>query len=220
MASQHLWTARREAWLCRKREDQLLNDANLDRRHRSHAITAVLSAVAFLEAFINAVWQDAADSEPSKHYTSGIPDDALATMRELWNGKDQAERMLSLLSTFQVALVCAGHERINPGAEPFQSVDVLVDLRDFLVHYKPQWHWADEYPKFLGRLKDKITQQRENRQPIGHPWFPNKALGAGCADWACETSITFARTWHQSMGLTHHFDDTYITSLPSVEIDD
>jgi hypothetical protein len=51
MASQHLWTARREAWLCRKREDQLLNDGNLDRRHRSHAIAAVFSAVAFLEAF-------------------------------------------------------------------------------------------------------------------------------------------------------------------------
>ena len=62
MASQHLWTARREAWLCRKREDELLNDRNLDRRHRSHAITAVLSAVAFLEAFVNAVWQDAAES--------------------------------------------------------------------------------------------------------------------------------------------------------------
>jgi hypothetical protein len=222
MATQHLWTARRETWLCRKREDQLLNDGNFDARHRSHAITAVLSAVAFLEAFINAVWQDAADSEPGEqtHYTDGIPDDAMATMRELWNGKDKAERMLSLLSKYQVALVCAGHDRIDEGAEPFQSADVLVDLRDELVHFKPRWYWSDEDDaRFVRSLKEKITQ-RENRQPIGQPWFPNKALGAGCADWACESSIAFAKTWHQRMALTHDFDDTYLTSLPPVEIEE
>ena len=229
ITSQHLWTARREAWLCRNREDQLLNDGNVDQRHRSHAITAVLSAVAFLEAFINAIWQDAADSEPGKHthYTDGIPDDAMATMRELWNGKDQAERMMSLLSKFQVALVCAGHERIDEGAEPFQSADVLVDLRDELVHFKPRWHSNEDDTKFEKRfkrfekgLKSKITPQRENRQPIGLPWFPNKALGAGCADWACESSIAFARTWHQRTGLTHDFDNTYLRSSPPVQIDD
>jgi hypothetical protein len=203
-------------------EEQLLNDGDLDRRHRSHAITAVLSAVAFLEAFINAIWQDAADSEPGKHihYTDGISDDAMATMRELWTGKEDAERMLSLLGKYQIALVCAGHQRMDPGDEPFQSGDVLLKLRNVLVHFKPQWHWTDDDLKFVRRLKDKITRERENRQPIGQPWFPNKALGAGCADWACESSIAFAKAWHQSMGLTHDFDATHLTSLPPVETDD
>jgi hypothetical protein len=69
MAPQHLWTARREAWLCRRREDELVSTSyvNADYRHRSHATTAVLSAVAFLEAFVNAVWQDTADNEPGGH---------------------------------------------------------------------------------------------------------------------------------------------------------
>ena len=108
----------------------------------------------------------------------GIPDDALATMRELWNGKDQAERMLSLLSKFQVALVCAGHERIHQGAEPFQSADVLIDLRDALVHFKPQWHWTDEDDEIVPGLKCKITQERENRQPMpGSPGFRTKPSG-------------------------------------------
>ncbi len=33
--------------------------------------------------------------EPGQHtaYTEGIPDAAIATMRELWNGKEKAERM-------------------------------------------------------------------------------------------------------------------------------
>ncbi|BCQ06864.1 hypothetical protein JMUB5695_00277 [Mycobacterium heckeshornense] len=202
MANQDLWTARREAWLCRKREDTLLNQQNIDRAHRSHATTAVLSAVAFLEALVNTVWQDAADSEAGKHtpYTDGIPGAAIATMRELWNGKDNAKRMMSLLSKFQVALVCAGQEPMDKGAEPYQSVDVLIDLRNELVHFKPQWHGdGEEEAKFVARLRAKIIQARENRQPIGQPWYPNKVLGAGCADWACSSVIAFARDWHGRM---------------------
>jgi hypothetical protein len=224
MASQHLWTARREAWLCRRREELLVKnaDGDLDRRHRSHATTAVLSAVAFLEAFINATWQDAADNKPGDHtaYTTGISDDGVATMRELWTGREQAERMLSVMSKFQVALVCTGHERMDVSAEPFQSTDLLVDFRNVLVHFKPQWHWSDEELKFVRRLQSVIRPESENGQPIGQPWFPNKALGAGCADWACKTSIDFARAWHQLIGLASDFDELYLTSLPPVEVED
>jgi hypothetical protein len=39
-------------------------------------------------------------------------------MRELWTGKEDAERMLSLLGKYQIALVCAGHQRMDPGDEP------------------------------------------------------------------------------------------------------
>jgi hypothetical protein len=226
MSAQHLWTARREAWLCRKREHQLLNDAELDRRHRSHAVTAVLSAVAFLELFINAVWEDAGDRKrkPGHHtyYTEGIPDDAMETMRELWIGKDEAERMLSVVSKFQVASVCAGHAPMDRGAEPFDIADVLVRFRNLLVHFKPSWNWLDEddTKKFRQRLKSKITPALENRQPLPQQsWLADRALGAGCADWACESSIAFARTWHQRMGLTYDFDFIYLTSLPPVEID-
>jgi hypothetical protein len=218
MANQHLWNARREAWLCGQREEMLVNRnvRNIDRTHRSHAITAVLSAVAFLEAIVNEVWQDAADSEPGEltPYTQGIPDTAIATMRELWNGKQDSERMLSLLSKFQVALVCAGHDRMDKGTEPYQSAAVLVDLRNALVHFKPRW-WHDDgrdEAKFIRSLRDKLAG-RENRQSIGEPWFPNKVLGAGCADWASNSVIAFARDWHGRMGLAFDFDQRYL--LPS-----
>ncbi|KAA8963989.1 hypothetical protein [Mycobacterium sp.] len=140
MASQHLWNARREAWLCRNREETLLDEQNVDRPHRSHAMAAIWSAVAFLEALVNEVGQDAAEvgRGQSKEYIEGIPDVAIATMRELWTGKEKAERMLSSISKFQVALVCAGHQRMERGAEPYQSVDILINLRNDLVHFKPQ----------------------------------------------------------------------------------
>ena len=68
------------------------------------------------------------------------------------------------------------------GAEPYQSADVLIDLRNALVHFKPQW-WHDDgrgEAKFVAGVRGKLAGY-ENRQPIGEPWFPNKVLGAGCA---------------------------------------
>jgi hypothetical protein len=218
LASQHLWTARREAWLCRTREKQLVADSNgnLDRKHRSYATTAALSSVAFLEGVVNASWQDAFD-EKSTVYTDGIPESALATMRELWRGTEQYE-WKALLEKSQAALELAGSERM-PNRDPYQSVKVLIRLRNALVHFKPETRRPDTDADLEQRLKTKITKRRENQAPIGHPWFPNKALGAGTAQWACDSCIEFARQWHQSMGLTYDFDDLYLNSTGAFEVE-
>jgi hypothetical protein len=229
LTNQQLWTARREAWLCAKREAALITagNNNIDRLHRSHVIMAIFSAVAFLEAFVNAIWQDASEKAHGEHtpYTEGIPDTAMATMRELWNGKDGAERMMSVQSKFQLALVCAGHDRMDEGAEPFQSVDLLIGLRNALVHFKP--HAQGDTPeevalrlrKLMRGLKGKITPARENQQTLSD-WYPNKVLGAGCAAWACESVIAFAREWHTRMGLGHNFDERYLLPSEPFEVED
>ncbi|AYE95710.1 hypothetical protein C0J29_13755 [Mycobacterium paragordonae] len=217
LSGQHLWNARREAWLCRKREDLLLAEPNADLRLRSHAMASVLSAVAFLEAVANEVWQDAADRQPG--HIEGIPDTAVSTMRELWNGKDRAERMLSVLSKFQVALVCAGQAPMDRGSEPYQSANVLIGLRNALVHFTPRW-WHDDgrdEAAFVAKLRDKLVG-RENRQPIAEPWYPNKVLAAGCADWACDSVIAFAREWHARIGLTSDFDQRYLMPSEPFEV--
>ncbi|OBK74853.1 hypothetical protein [Mycobacterium sp. 1274761.0] len=228
LTNQQLWTARREAWLCGKREDTLVaaGNNNVDRLHRSHAIMAIFSAVAFLEAFVNAIWQDASEKAPGQHssYTEGIPDAGMATMRELWNGKDGAERMMSVLSKFQLALVCAGHDRMEDNAEPFQSVDILVDLRNTLVHFKPHTQGDPEevgrrLRKLVAGLESKITPERQNRQNVSG-WYPNKVLGAGCAAWACDSAIAFARDWHARMGLNHDFEERYLLPSEPFQVDD
>src|ERR1700736_3786417 len=109
-ASQHLWTAQREAWLCCKCEDDLVAKGigRLDRKHRSHTTTAVLSAVAFLEGVVNSSWQDAADNK-STAFTKGIPNQAITEMRASWGGTRRYERK-PLLDRFKRALKLAGRQ--------------------------------------------------------------------------------------------------------------
>lgn len=209
LASQHLWTARREALLCHEREIEVLarEEHQLDRRHWSHATTAVLSAVAFLEAMVNAVWQDAADQHINR--LDGIPENAITAMGQLWTGKEKAERMMTLLGKFQLALVLAGRDRMPDGAEPFQSARVLIELRNALVHFKPEWHASDTDVKLVQTLKSKITEDLQFPRAI-QPWFPNKVLGAGTARWACDSVIAFAKDWHERMGIANDFNALYI----------
>ena len=62
LALQHLWSALHNARLCRDLEAQLVGNVPFHIQHRASAINAVLSAVAFVEALVNEVFQDATDA--------------------------------------------------------------------------------------------------------------------------------------------------------------
>jgi hypothetical protein len=82
----------------------------IDRAVGSFALAAILDSVAFLEALVNSVWQDAADVEPESTTPNtrldGLSDANIARMRGLWN-TDRVERSLTVLEKYQVALTCA-----------------------------------------------------------------------------------------------------------------
>ncbi|SPM33098.1 hypothetical protein MRAB57_901, partial [Mycobacterium rhizamassiliense] len=186
---------------------------DFDRRHRSHVTNAVLSATAFLEGVVNSTWQDAYDSKESPH-TNGIPGEALAEIAASWEGNENYSKK-PLLTRFKQALKLANRDPM-PGDVTHESIKTLVEIRDYVVHCRPRSRQVNVDDDLQRRLKPKI---KENKLPIGSPWFPNKALGAGAAEWACKSSIDFARTWHQLIGLTHPFDDLYITSTGPFEVE-
>lgn len=181
---QHLWTARRAAWLCSQREQHLINEGhtNVDREHRAQAVTAVFTAFAFVESFVN----DVIDRQ----------------QLQVGNRTNPIQRC-------QDALAASSLNKLDLGRDPGQSFDVVGRLRNALTHYTPEWE-HDFINSALSRELTKRLRGRENRQPIAEPWFPNRALGAGCASWAIDTSVGFAKQWHTAMGLTSDFDSMYI----------
>jgi hypothetical protein len=205
-ASEHLWNARHLARLCQEREDELVaqNAYEPDMEQRSLCVSSVLASVAFLEALVNEVWQDAADTlaDEDNRRLAGLSRSEVARLRELWKSEG-VERNLSILDKYSVALVAADKPALDKGREPFGSVLVAVRLRNALVHFKPELQWHDEEHKLEQALRGKFP---ENPLPIaGRPWYPHKALGAGCAQWAWEKCRDFANEWWQQMGLQRDF---------------
>ena len=77
-----------------------------------------------------------------------------------------------------------GKRRYNETRLPFKSAQLVFDLRNHFVHFKPETQDIDAEHDFEKALKRaKVV---ENQQQIGAPWFPNEALGAGLAQWVCD----------------------------------
>jgi hypothetical protein len=210
-ATEHLWNARHLARLCQEREKVLVaQNADLpDMEQRSLAVSSVLASVAFLEALVNEVWQDAADTpaDEANQRLAGLSAAAVARLRELWES-ERVEHSLSILDKYRVALVCADKPPLDTGRDPYASVGIAIRLRNALVHFKPQLQWHDEEHELEKRLKGKFN---ENPLPLGHPWYPNKALGAGLAEWAWRSCRDFANEWWRQIGL----ERDYLTDFES-----
>lgn len=204
-ASEHLWNAQHLARMCQEREKVLVDQhAYLpDIEQRSLAVSSVMASVAFLEALVNEVWQDASDTPPgeSNARLAGLSQGAVARLRALWQ-TEKIERSLILLDKYDVALAWAEKPSLDKGRDPYQSVQIAIRLRNALVHFKPELQWHDEEHDLEAKLKSRI---RENPLPVGDPWYPNKALGTGCAEWAWQKCREFADEWWRLMGLERDY---------------
>jgi hypothetical protein len=214
LTMQHLWNARHAARLCAEREPQLEpDDANSE--HRWLAITAVSFAGAFLEALVNEVIVDVVDGGAggSSGRVEGIPTDTntvAAFRRIIWDSRRRRERRVGTLVKYQEALDAvprAKAKRYSDKHDPYKSAKLLIDVRNHFIHFKPETQdIATEHDLEKRLKKAKVV---ENQQQIGWPWFLNKALGAGLAEWACESSSAFAKSWWNRIGLRRSYDAAF-----------
>jgi hypothetical protein len=175
-------------------------------------MTAIFFGAAFLEALVNEVILDVIDPAPGGPSTrvEGIPTDpkTIAAFQDIW----KRERRLGPLGKYREALaaVAVNRAKARPFTEnrdPYRSAKLLIRFRNYLVHFTPETQDIHTDHEF----ETEFTNARivENQQDIGKPWFPNKALGAGLAQWACESSSGFARSWWNRIGLRRSFDAAF-----------
>jgi hypothetical protein len=198
---EHWWNARHMAQLCECRESELVDAGfrGIDRELRAFALGAVLESVAFLEALVNSVWQDAADDGPGSSYRNphleGLSTESVAKLREQWQ-KDRTE-WLPILDKYQLALTCVDKPKMNLGAQPGQIVSGLILFRHALTHFKPEMQWIGERHELEQRLRPHIAP---NPLLDTNPWFPHHALSASGAKLAYEKSRKFAESCWERMG--------------------
>jgi hypothetical protein len=196
VAGQHLWSARHHARLCKELESENTDKTAFDIQHRAYAVGAVLSAVVFLEALVNETFQDAADGQPSRI----VPLDhhCIALMGEFWNASEAGGRYVGILDKYQMALLFADRPRLDPGAGPYQDAKLLIAIRNRLIHFRPAS--KSEETKEELQLKGKFAPNALMAS-MGNPWFPDKCLGAGCAQWSWKTSLALTDEWTSRLGI-------------------
>ena len=166
--------------------------------HRGYVTGAVFSAVASLEATVNELYIDAQDANSPTF--QGVDPIVPKLLAEYWEEIESA----SILRKYQSALILARKSKFDQGTSPYQEVDSLIQLRNALVHYKPEWDTdLREHRKIENRLKGRFAEN--SFVGPNDAFFPKKCLGHGCAEWAVKSSVTFIEEFFRQLGLSSIF---------------
>ncbi len=186
-----LWAAQDFATRTAAIERTHSGESRFEIGHRAYVLGAVISAAAFLEAMINELFQDANDNYGIKGdgYIAPLSQRTRELMAGWW--ASSGEGFERVLEKYELLLLFAAQPQLDKGAEPYQSADLLIKLRNALVHYKSESVSADIEHRFTKALRGRFDDNRL-MEGSGNPWWPDHALGAGCAQWAFESAMALA----------------------------
>lgn len=173
--------------------------------HDAYVNSSIIASVAFLEAVANDVWSELGMGASGRTWP-----ERKRVFSRLWTLGIPRTAAYPVLEKYQVALVLTGQEPFDRGASPYQDAQVLISLRNELIHYEPTFQPvegppADEQPypphKLVGRLKDRFHL---NPMCAPHaPMWPYKLLGAGCASWAVMSTVIFVEAFADRFPIRH-----------------
>ncbi len=172
-------------------EDEHTGEPRFDLHHRGYVVWAIVSAAGFLEALVNELFQDAFDDHaPPGGAITPLDDQARRLMAEYWRATDRG-RLGQTLSKFQALLTFTRNPALNKGDPLYQDAQAIIDLRNALVHFRPQDLSPEDPDKMELRLKGRFA---DNKIMVGsgNPWWPNQCLGWGCARWSLQAVTAVA----------------------------
>lgn len=181
--------------------------------------SATILSVAFIEGHINEFF-DNISGKKSESQSSGPIINKLyedysenfKIIQSIFYYKEDIYDRLSLLKKYDFALACFNKEPFEKGKNPYQDINLIIKLRNSLVHYYPEYHPAqiegmeDEQHQIEKQLQKKFALNPfyEN---TGNPFFPYKCLSYGSAKWAIKTSYKFVNKFYSKFDLESEYDD-------------
>ena len=180
--------------------------------HEAFILNSILSSVAFLESAVNELYSDAADNAfLSADEKNGA---VLQKIREQWNNEKNFDRA-PLLTKYQKILAFANKPSFAETDPAFLNVKNLIEIRNFLMHYRREWVVLAKSRKHrdgheTGGFKFEETLKHAFKEnPFAHknrPFFPDKCLGHGCAEWAVINSLVLTGEFFSRLGLPAPYD--------------
>lgn len=115
---------------------------------------------------------------------------------------------LSTLKKYNLLLAYLDREPLDKGAQPYQDVSTLNRLRNYFIHYEPEWvklsnhrsseNDSDPAHSMESALKGKYPPNQLQSETV--QFFPYRALSAGCTRWAIDSTLEFAEQYYEKVG--------------------
>jgi hypothetical protein len=153
---------------------------------QSEALVAVVFAFLTLEAFINELADFAIETPP---------DSSLAAFGSLI--KDLNDSRASISARFQSARWILSKEPFDEGGQPYQDFQLLIKLRNTIIHLTPEKAPAEPTEPPIDSLNflETLRQKRLTREPHGAAAsFLREIATPEMASWACDTTAAMVRS--------------------------
>lgn len=193
-----LYSGRHLAALARQREELEDLPSPVDQRERAYVLSTVVTAITFLDAAVNEVYKDAADG-PDTSYGRRMPEQTRELFASVWKLTNAGWR--STIERYEMGLLLADVEPLDRGTALYQDFDACVRLRNWIVHSRPErlGHHLEE-PNLSKVLWNRF-ESNALMKGQGNVWFPDHALGAGCAKCSIDSARAFADEWMKRLKL-------------------
>jgi hypothetical protein len=107
--------------------------------------------------------------------------------------------MKPILEKFEFALTLSGKPTLDRGAKAYQHAAAMIDLRNALTHFKPEWtNEAVAHAKLSKRLKGLFTLSPFLADDL---IFPRRWATHGCTKWSVESVRSFSEEFEATASL-------------------
>ncbi len=115
-----------------------------------------------------------------------------------------------MISKYQKILAIAGKPPFDENDQAFANVRTLIEIRNHLMHYKREWVVIHDDSRTgsgeesTAEKFGKVLRKKFAKNPLAPknlPFFPDKCLGHGCAEWAIVNSIIFTDEFFRRLEL-------------------
>ena len=173
--------------------------------YTSNVISSIIMAVAYLEAFINEVFEVHSIQLRERYTSSSISDlnkEERIKISDFWNDRNNKLKTLDKYTSF---LSLIDREYISKGENPYQNVSIIIRLRNYFTHYKL------EEIKYSAKERKRLEMSKLEYQLKGKfklneflhnsaPFFPDKCISYGCTRWCLENVTDFTNQFAEIIG--------------------
>lgn len=162
--------------------DQEVTD-ELKVEHRAYVVGAIVQCAAGLEAEVSEILHYGVGHHLG---SSGIDAAAQALLLPLAEVIDSQPT----LHRYELVLHLLRRPALDRGRNPYQAADLLIRLRNELIHYHSKWGPEMDREKLFTRL-EQLRMDKPPFMPSDSNFFPHRCLSASLASWAVTTAVAF-----------------------------
>lgn len=184
-------------------EEQRTLGAQID--HRAYVISSITESVAFLEATASEFLCNVLDGVLLP-WMPKMTEDVIITFKNEYETLEWEP----IVEKFKSILKICGLEPISNGSQPGQDCNTLIKLRNDLTHYKPQWRMTGKNKSSADESRVTKLDGRFSTNPFvseHNPFFPDRVLGFGCAEWAINTAVKYADEFYIRLQVRPPYED-------------